>query len=155
MRYELDDHPEDYCSLTYEYWCELLSTIEVKDERERESVHIKKIASVRAAYLSDSNYPVRITRRKKAKTGVLISNKSPRRAQERHHGAHSYCVFCKKAGITEHKYASHSSKDCTCMITKRSIKDGMGGPIGSSNNDLQQHNKSENKWKKELKALKK
>ena len=33
MQYELDDHPEDYRSLTYEDWCELLSTIEVRDER--------------------------------------------------------------------------------------------------------------------------
>ena len=31
MRDELDDHPEDYRSLTYEYWCDLLSTIKVKD----------------------------------------------------------------------------------------------------------------------------
>ena len=31
MRYELDDHPEDYRSLTYEDWCGLLSTIDIKD----------------------------------------------------------------------------------------------------------------------------
>ena len=30
-RDELDDHPEDHINLTYEDWCELLSTIEVKD----------------------------------------------------------------------------------------------------------------------------
>ena len=35
MRDELNDHPEDYCSLTYEDWCDLLSTIKVKDERKR------------------------------------------------------------------------------------------------------------------------
>ena len=29
MRYELDDHPEDYSYLTYEDCCDLLSTIEV------------------------------------------------------------------------------------------------------------------------------
>ena len=33
MRDELDDHPEDYRSLTYVDWCDLLSIIEVKDER--------------------------------------------------------------------------------------------------------------------------
>ena len=33
MQDELDDHPEDYRSLTYEDWCDLLSTIEVRDER--------------------------------------------------------------------------------------------------------------------------
>ena len=30
MMDELDDHREDYCSLTYEYWCDLLSKTEVK-----------------------------------------------------------------------------------------------------------------------------
>ena len=29
-RDELDDHPEDYRSLTYEDWCNILSTIKVK-----------------------------------------------------------------------------------------------------------------------------
>ena len=66
----MDDHPEDYSSLTYEYWCDLLSTIEVKYGRKRAAVNIKKIDSDRAASLSDSNEYVRITRRKKAKTGV-------------------------------------------------------------------------------------
>ena len=33
MRDELDDHPEDYRSSTFENWCDLLSTIEVQDER--------------------------------------------------------------------------------------------------------------------------
>ena len=67
---ELDDNIEDYRSLTYEYWCDLLSTIEVKDERKRAAVYIKKIASTRPASPSDSDESVSIMRRKKAKTGV-------------------------------------------------------------------------------------
>ena len=47
------------------------------------------------------------------------------------------------------------TKDCTGMRTKRPIKDGIGGPVGSRNHAVQQHNKYENKWKKELKYLKK
>ena len=80
MRDELDDHPEEYRSLTYEYWCDLLSTIEVKDKRKLSSVQIKKIASDSAASLSLSNSDesVRIPRKKKAKTGFLRSNKSPK-----------------------------------------------------------------------------
>ena len=31
MRDEFDDYPEDYHYLTYEDWCDILSTIEVKD----------------------------------------------------------------------------------------------------------------------------
>ena len=106
-------------------------------------MHIKKIASARAASLSDSNKSVRIQRKNKAKTGVLISNKSPRRAYDSHHGAQRYCVFCKKAGMPEHKYVLHSDEGCIGVRTKRSIKDRMGGPIGSKTCALQQHKMSE------------
>ena len=51
MRDELDDHPEDYRSLTYEYWCDLLSKIKVKDESKIAVVLIKKISSAREASL--------------------------------------------------------------------------------------------------------
>ena len=142
MRDELDDHPEDYFSLTYEDWCDLLSTIEVIGERKRAEDHIKKIASARAASLSDSNESVRIPRRKKAKTGVLNSHKTPRRAHNRHHGTHRYYILCKKSGMPERKYMSHITHDCTGMRTKRPIKDGMGRPAGSRKNGVQQHRKS-------------
>ena len=71
-------------------------------------MHIKKIASARAASLSNSNNSVRILIKKKAKTGVLRSNKSPKKAH-RHHGIQCYCVICKKAGMPERKYTPHSS----------------------------------------------
>ena len=35
------------------------------------------------------------------------------------------------------------------------IKDVMGGPMGSRYESLKQYKKSEHKWKKELRALKK
>ena len=148
IRDELDDHPEDYCSLAYEYWWDLLSTIEGKYERKRAAVNLKKIASARAASLLDRDESVIIQRRKKDNTGVLIYNKSPRSAHDRHHGAQSYCVLFKNEGMPEHKYASHGSEDCTDVCTKRSIKYGMGGPIESRTHDLQQHKKSENKCNK-------
>ena len=155
MRDELDDHPEDYRSLTYEDWCDLLYNIKVKDERKRASGNIKKIAAARVASLSESNKPVRIPRRKKAKTGVSNPHKTPRRAHDRHHVTQRYYILCKKAGMTERRYMSHSIKDCTGMRTKRNIKDRMGGPSGSRNHAVQQHKKTKKKWKKELKALKK
>ena len=155
IRDELDDRTEDYCSITYEDWCELLSTIDVKYERKRSVVHINKMASTRSAYKYDSDYSASIPRRRKAKTGVLRSNKIPRRSHDRHHGVHCYCVLCKKSVMPERKYPTHSSKDCTGVRTKRPIKDGMGGTILNRINALQQYKKSENKWKTELKALKK
>ena len=85
MRDELDDHPEDYFSLTYEDWCDLLSKTEVKDESKISVVQIKKIASSRAAFISDSNESMRIPRRKKSNNGVSNSHKPPRRAHDRHH----------------------------------------------------------------------
>ena len=139
MRDELDDHPEYYPSLTYEYWCDLLSIIEVKDERKRTGVHIKKISSSSTASLSNINESVRIPRRKKSKTGVLIPNNSPRRTHDRHHSTQRYCVLFKKAEIPERNYASHIAKDCTSVRTKCSIKDGMGGLIGSRTHAVQQH----------------
>ena len=60
MRDELYDHPEDYRSLTYEDWFDLLSLIEVKDERKIAAVHINNISSARADSLSDSDESVRI-----------------------------------------------------------------------------------------------
>ena len=56
----LDNHPEYYRYLTYEYWCDLLSTIEVKDERKRAAGNIKKISTARAASLSERDKSVRI-----------------------------------------------------------------------------------------------
>ena len=50
---------------------------------------------------------------------------------------------------------SHSTEDWAGMCTNHHIKDGMGGPDGSRNHAVQQHKKSVNKWKKDIKALKK
>ena len=98
------DHPEDYRYLTYEHWCDLLSTIEVKDERKRAAGHIKKIDPARADYLSNSKESVRVLKRKNVKNGVSNSHNSPRRTHDRHHGAHRYCLLCKEAGMPERKY---------------------------------------------------
>ena len=50
---------------------------------------------------------------------------------------------------------SHSSKDCTVMCTNRTIKDGMGGSVGSITDTVKQYKNSENKCKKDLKYLNK
>ena len=105
-------------------------------------MHIKNIDSAMVASLSESDKSVRIPMRKKVKTGVLDSHKFPRRAHDRHHGAHRYCLLCKKAVIPERKYALHSTEYCTGVRTKRFIKDGIGGPIGSRTHAVQQHKKS-------------
>ena len=57
--------------------------------------------------------------------------------------------------MTERKYTSHSAKECTGVRTSLYIKYGLGGPMGSRTDAMKQYKKSENKWNKELKALKK
>ena len=135
MRYELDDHPEDFISLIYEYLCDLLSTIKVKYEIKIAAVQIKNIASARSESLSDSDKSVSITKRKMAKTDVFYSNKYPRRAQNRHHSVQRYCVLYKKSGIPERNYMPHSAEDCTGLRTNR--------PISNRTNSVKQYNKSE------------
>ena len=93
MKNELEDYPEDYLSLTYEDCCELLSTIEVKEERKRAASHIKKISSDSEAYIYGSNESARIPSKKKARTGALHSNK-PHKKAHKHHSIHWYCMLC-------------------------------------------------------------
>ena len=82
----LDDNKEDYLYLFHEYWCDFLSIIEVKDNRKRGKTHIKKIASDKSAYISDSDGSIRIPRKKNAILGadVLRSNKRPKNNTPKH-----------------------------------------------------------------------
>ena len=50
--------------------------------------------------------------------------------------------------MPERKYFLHSAKYFTDVRTKRPVKDGMGGTIGSRTNSVQQYKKFDNKWKK-------
>ena len=73
MQDELEDQPEDYSSFNYEDWCDLLSTIDVKDESKRAAAQINKIDFSRSASLSDINKFVRIPRKNNPRNGVLRS----------------------------------------------------------------------------------
>ena len=96
MQDELEDHQEEYRFLTYEDCCELLSTIDVKDKRKRAANQIKKIASARAASISDSDDSVRITIKNKSRTGILSSNKGPQKKVHKHHGTQRHCVLARR-----------------------------------------------------------
>ena len=155
MQDELEDNQEDYFPLTHEYWCDLLSTIEVKDKRESAATHIKKIYSDRESYISDRNGSVRIPRKKKARTGVLCSNKGTHNKAPKHHSTQRLGVFCNKAGIPEQKYMLYNSGDCFGKHTNhKTIKYGLGIPIGSRYEAVKQYNKYRSKRRKEIKAPK-
>ena len=58
--------------------------------------------------------------------------------------------------MPDRKYMLISAKDCFGKRTnQKTVKDGLGGPMGSRAEAVKQYKKSESKWKKELKALKK
>ena len=111
------------------------------------------IASNIAAYLSDSDESSRIPIKKKARTSVMRSNKGLQKKAHKHHGNQRYCMICKKAGMPERKYMLYSAKDCTVQRTNQTIKDGMGGSMGSRADTAKQYNKYEKKCNKELKAI--
>ena len=96
--------------MAHKYWCDLLSTIKVKDNSKRAPTKIKKLATSKAASLSDSDALVRIPRKKKARNGVHFKQQGKKTPKQ--HSAHRYCVLCKKAGMPEKKYISHNSEHC-------------------------------------------
>ena len=101
---EFKNNQEYRCSLTREDWCDLLSTIVVKDDRKRAATWIKKIASDISASIYDSKGSVRIPRKKKARTDVLSSNKGPHNKAPKHQSTQSYRVLCKKSGMPDRNY---------------------------------------------------
>ena len=70
----LEDNQEDYRSLTIEYWCDLLSTVEVKYNKKRAATQIKKIKTFRATSHSDNNESIKVLCMKKDRTGFLCKN---------------------------------------------------------------------------------
>ena len=80
---------------------------------------------------------------------------TPPQKAHKHHGIQRYCMLYKKSGIPEREYMSHSAEDPTCVLTNRTIKDGMGGSAEIRADTVKQYKKSEKKWKKELKDIKK
>ena len=71
MQDELEDNQEDYCSLTSEYWCDLLTKIEVKYNKKRASTQIKKIKASISTSHYDRNEYIKVPCIKKSRTGVL------------------------------------------------------------------------------------
>ena len=144
--------------MTLEYWCDLLSKMEVKYNRKRAATHINNITSARAASLSEIDEPVRIPKKRKARLGavVLRSNKGSHNKAPKHHGTQRDCMICKKERIPEQKFMLHSAEDCFVKCTNQeTIKDRLGGPMGSRAEYVKQYKKSKSKCKKYMKALKK
>ena len=146
MQDELEDNQEDYHYLTHEDWCDLLSTIKVKDNRKSSETEINKIGSAGAASISDSNGYFRILRKNKARNGFLQLKKGIHNKAPKHHGTQRHCVLCKKAGMSEQNYMFHSAEEYFGNCTnQKNIKGVLGEPMGSRSEGVKQYNKSKSK----------
>ena len=74
---------------------------------------MKRLAAFKAAPAdSDSDSREEVLHKKKASTGVLPARKQQVKKKPNHKGSQQYWVLCKKAGIIDCKYKSHSSRNC-------------------------------------------
>ena len=88
-------------------------TTEGKYNRKRALAQTKRVAAYKVSTANYDRYAsVRVTRKKKARAGVLPAYKKQGNNIPKHSGAHRYCVLCKKAGTTERKWKYNSSKKC-------------------------------------------
>ena len=156
MQDELEDNQEEYRSLAHGDLCDLLSTINFKDNRKRSSTQIKRLETSRAASNSDSKKSVRLMCKKRVRTGFLPNRKHQGGEMPNHHEIHWYCALCKKAGIPEKKYMSHISENCFGKLSyQQPTKLEMGGSIGNRADAVKHCKKYEHKWRKDIKVLKK
>ena len=96
--------------MTHEEWCDLLSTMEGKYNRKWDVAQIKILAASKLAPENyDSDTSTQVPRKKKARTGVLPAHKYKGNKNPKYKFYRSYFVLCKKAGMPERKYKSHSS----------------------------------------------
>ena len=81
-----------------EDWCELLSTIKVKDNRKRAATQIKIIETSIEGSHYNSDECIRALCNKRARNCVLCKKQGE---NIKHHGVHHYCVLCNKSGMSE------------------------------------------------------
>ena len=98
MQDELEDKHEDYCYTLHKEWYDLLSTMEVKDNRKMAAAHIKSLSPSKESHINyDIGNSVKMPRRKKARTGVLPIHKQHGKKTPKHHGSQRYYLIWKKA----------------------------------------------------------
>ena len=87
--------------------------MEVKENMKRAEDQIKRLATLKEAPVdSDRNESVRVPRKKRESTGVILSRKQQEGKMTKHHGAQRYCVIFKKSGMPDQNYMSHISQNC-------------------------------------------
>ena len=127
--------------------------MEVKDNIKRVAAHIKRLAASKAAPInSDSDNYTRVPRKKKVRTGILPSHKQHGKNTPNNHGAQRYCVLCKNAGMPERKWKSHSSENCFGKNSVQAyVRVTLRGALGNRDGYIKYYQKTENKWRREMK----
>ena len=112
MQDELEDNPEEYHSIAHEYWCDLLYTIEVKENRKRDATQINRLETSTVASNYNSNESVRVLCMNRLRTGVINNRKHQGGNTPKKQSAHRYYILKKKEGMPGRNYISHSTEDC-------------------------------------------
>ena len=94
--------------------------------------------------------------KKKSNTGLLPDHNQWGKKNPNNKGYQHYWVLWKKAVMPEHNYKLHKSENCFGKSSyQEAIKEGLGGSLGNRATSVKHDHKSENKWKRYLKHLKK
>jgi hypothetical protein len=138
MQHKLADNKDtDYRLMTEEKFNDTLTTIELKDERERaaykETQDEVKSAQANLRETSEPRNGINANSRHKQK-----SNRTNGRGTAR------FCSLCKNAGMPEKKYMSHL--DTNCEDAEEMARRAMGGGMADQSQQVR-------KYKKESKAL--
>ena len=75
MKDQLEYNNQDDRSILHEDWCDLISTVEVKDNRKRVATQIKRFSTSKQASNYDINESVRAPRNERVRTGFLTNFK--------------------------------------------------------------------------------
>ena len=75
MQNELEDNQEEYRCLSHENWLDLLSTIDFRGNSKRAVTQIKRLATSKTSYYSDSNESISVSHKKRVSTGVIPNRK--------------------------------------------------------------------------------
>ena len=104
----------------------------------------------------DSDTSHRFTDKKNSRDGVLYDRKKQSKNTPNNKYYQRYWMLFKKDGMPECKYKFYSSENWFAWRSDHeSIKEGLGGNLGNRDKAFQSFQKSEDNWKRYLKALNK
>ena len=139
MQNELSDKETDYRVMTEEKFNDTLTTIELRDERDR--------ATYKEAQDEVKSAQAKLRETSEPRNGINANNRRKQKNNTNGRGTARFCSLCKNAGMPESKYGSHM--DANCKDAKEMARRAMGGGMADQNAQVRK------KYRKELKTLQK